>query len=277
MTLQTRNNYFKAGSIISALALAFVISAAFAALPAYPEAMEESAFRSSGLVQWFLNGRMAVSPYIPFISTLGAAVFSLVTLIVIRYSFEKTQSEEIFYIGCFALSMAFECFRIVVPLKNAIGLPGIYLYISSRLLIFGRCLGLFSLFAAGICAAGLRIEKQRNMVITAITVAMILALGIPIDGLSWDSSLNMQSGYVPMFLLVEAGLPVITVLSFFVAAHIRSAKEYIAIGLGILMVFAGRNILLESDTMITPWPGLLFLSAGAWLACSRLHRIYLWI
>jgi len=277
MTLQTRNHSFKAGIIISAVALGIMICAVFTVLSAYPEAMEKSSYRSVGLIQGFVTGRAETYAYTPFFSTLGAVLFSLITISIIRFSFMKTQSEEIFYIGLFVMSMSIECFRTLVPFKTAFEIPSMYLYISSRFLIFSRCFGMFSLFAASLCAAGLKTERQRNVFFSVSLVAMVIALGIPVDGLSWDSTLNVHSGYASTFLLIEAGLPIATVLNFLVAAYNRSTREFITISLGILMVFVGRDILLHSDTIITPIPGILILSAGTWLVCTRLHRVYLWI
>jgi hypothetical protein len=149
--------------------------------------------------------------------------------------------------------------------------------IFSRALVFGRCLGVFSLFAAGICAAGFEVQKQRNIAFVIISVALAVALGIPIDGLSWDSTMSMLSGYSSMFFHVETGILVITVLSFLAAAVAGGQKEYVFIGISVLMIYLGRNVLLYSDTWITPGPWLVFLAAGTWLACTQLHRVYLWM
>ena len=277
MTLQTRNYSFRAGTAVSGAAILFLLFASFAAFSAYPEAMEKNSYRAGGMIQWLITGQVKASAYIPLISVIGSVLFSFVSITLIRFSFVKTQSEEIFYIGFFVTTMAFECFRVMAPLALSRELPEIYLYISSRLLIFSRCFGLFSLFAAGIFAAGLKMKKHRNIIISLGMVAMVLALSIPVDSSSLDSSFNVHSGYASMFKLIETGLPLITVLSFLIAAYNRSAKEYITISLGIIMVFIGRDILINSDTVITPLPGMALLYYGTWLVCSRLHRVYLWL
>jgi hypothetical protein len=65
-------------------------------------------------------------------------------------------------------------------------------------------------------------------------------------------------------------------LSFFISAYTRGSREYIFIGIGSLMVFWGRAVLLSADTWITPLPGLLLLVGGTWIICVQLHRVYLW-
>jgi hypothetical protein len=277
MTLSVRNYCFKAEIITASLALILILAAASSIFPVYPNVGAESARRSAGLVQGFIAAVAEPAPYAPFISMLGAAIYSLISIALIYYFFEKTQSPEIFFVSLFVISFSFECIRIMVPLRTALELSTVYLITTSRVLIFGRYLGLFSLFTASICAAGLEVRKQQNVVFVIIAATLIIALGVPIDGLAWDSSLNMLNGSSSMFLMVEAGILIITAASFFVSAYTKGSKEYAIIGLGCLLAWAGRNILLSADTWITPLPGLVILSAGTWFICTELHRVYLWL
>jgi hypothetical protein len=144
-------------------------------------------------------------------------------------------------------------------------------------LLFGRYFGIFSLFAASVYAAGLKVQKQGNTIFIIIVATLVIALRVPIDGLSWESSLNMISGYTSMFRLVEAGIMIITMISFFISAYSRGAREYVFIGIGSSLVFFGRNVLLSADTWITPLPGLIILGMGTWFICTYLHRVYLWL
>jgi hypothetical protein len=277
MTIQVRNNCFKAEIAIAAAAAVVAVVAAWKIFPAYPEAGAEAVRRSQGIVQGFFSGFIKAAPYVPFVTTLAAVGCSLVSVILIYHSFEKTQSQEILYISLFAFSLAFECVRLMVPLKIEMELSNVYLVMSTRALVFGRYFGLFSLFAASVCAAGLETQKQQNIVFIIIAAALIIAGGIPIDGLSWDSSLKMLLGYSSMLVMIEWGILLITAISFIVSSFTRSAKEYIFIAAGSVLVYLGRNILLNSDTWVTPALGLLFLGAGTWLICTKLHKVYLWL
>ena len=277
MTLNTRNRIFKAESFVTGFSLALTTAVLIWAFSSYPAAVEESAFRPVGLVQGLFIGRANPSPYVPMITTIGAVIYSFVSILIIRNSFVKTQTEEILYISFFTTSLAIECFRTWIPLNASLDLPGIYMHWSSCLLIFGRCFGLFSLFAASICASGLKQRKQRNIILVTIIVALIIAVGIPIDILAWDSSLTMYSGYSSLFWLIEIGVPVLTILNFLIAAYIQSVKDFVFIGLGCFLIHIGRDILLNSDTWFTPLPGIVLLLTGTWLTCSKLHKVYLWM
>jgi hypothetical protein len=208
---------------------------------------------------------------------LSSVLYAFITTILIYYFFEKTQSPEILFFALFVASFSFEALRVMVPLVAVNNLPNVYLVMSSRVLLIARYFGVFSLFAASVYAAGLGEQKQGNIVFIITIAAMVIALGTPVDGLAWDSSLMMVSGYTAMLKMVEVGIVLITAISFFISAYSRGSKEYIFIGIGSLLAFWGRAILLAADTWITPLPGLALLAAGTWIICVQLHRVYLWL
>jgi hypothetical protein len=248
----------------------------FIIIPVYSAVNTETVRPSSGILRIFILPFFKPAPYAPFVSIAGSALYAFITMLLIYYFFEKTQSPEILFFAFFVLSFAFEGIRIMVPIKVIYELPNVYLVMNCRILLFARYFGFFSLFTASVYASGLEVQKQRNIIFVIAVAALMIALGIPIDGLSWDSSLNMISGYSSMFNMVELTIMFITAISFFISAYSRGTKEYIFIGLGSFLVLIGRNILLNADTWAAPFPGLLILSIGTWFVCTQLHRVYLW-
>ena len=277
MTLTNRNRCFKAGITISSLALILVIAAAVIFLSSYQEALAKSVQRPQGFFQRIISGFMAPAANAPFVSAVCAAVYSLAGISLIYYYFEKTQSPEILFIGLFVISFAFECIRTMIPLKLLLNLPTIYLTNSYRILLFGRYFGLFSLFTVSMCTAGLNVRKQETIILVCATTSLIFAVGIPIDALSWDSTLVLLNDYNSTFVLIQMGIIVITTASFLVAAYTRGSGEFIFIGMGALLTFTGRNILFSSDTWISLVPGFLLLCLGTWFICTKYHRLYLWL
>jgi hypothetical protein len=275
MTLQDRNVIFKAGIVFALALFIFTVAGSIVAFPAYPEL--ESARRSTGVVQTIVGRFLAPSPYVPMVSMLAAALYAFITIILIYYFFEKTQCPEILFVAFFVLSFSFEGMRIMTPLKTVREIPALYLAIASRCMLFGRYFGIFSLFAASVCAAGLEIQKQQNIIGVIVMVTLIIALRVPIDTLSWDSSFSMINGYRSMFMMIDTGVLFITVVSFFISAYSRGSREYIFIGTGSFMMLAGRNILISADTWLSPLPGALLLALGTWFVCTCLHKVYLWL
>jgi hypothetical protein len=277
MTLSGRNSVFQAGILLTALCALFVASAAFVTLPACPALAAEVVRRSEGFFHAIIGRFLQTNLFAVHASIAGAVLYALIALILIYHSFETTQSPEILFVAFFAGSFAAEAARLILPLGLIYEIPGLYLLMASRILLFSRYFGIFSLFVASVFAAGLEVQGYRTVILTITTATLIIALGVPIDTQTWDSSLNMINGYVSLFRLIETSVVLFTVISFFIAAYSRGSKEYAVIGTGALLVFFGRNLLLHADTWASPVPGILLLSFGTWFICVRLHRIYLWL
>jgi hypothetical protein len=282
MTLSGRNSVLRVGIALALLSLLIVGIASFKAMPGYPEAQGLAIHRSLDLFRVLSGFLFEKTPFAPYLSMLAAVLYSLGSLLLIYNSFEKTQSPEILFVGLFALSFSFETARIVVPLMQVSPFPNLYLTVAYKALFFGRCFGLFSLFTAGVYASGLEAQKQQDALFVIIFVTLIISLGLPIDGFSWDSSLSMILGdssrsRFPVMSVIDSGVAVITVLSFFVSAWSRGEKEFNLVGIGTIMTLVGRWMLLTGDNWGVLPPAILLLILGLWCICSQLHKVYLWL
>jgi hypothetical protein len=277
MTLSERNTCFKAGIVLAALSIAAITIVSFIVIPAHPDLDEETAIRSVGIIQALISPFLKPALYSVYASIAGSVLYAFIAAILIYYFFEKTQSPEILFIVFFVLSFTVEATRIILPLRRVYAIPSLYQLMAARTLLFGRYFGIFSLFIASVYAAGLEVQKQRTITLVIVAATMIIALGVPIDILTWDTSFNIVNGYISLFRLIETGTFLITLISFFIAAYIRGSKEYIFVGLGAFLALTGRNILLSGDTWVSPLPGIFLLSLGTWFMCTQLHKVYLWL
>jgi len=277
MTLSTRNTIFRLGMLLSFLCLLLCIFTTIKAMSVYAP-LEEELTRRSGGVFYILVGKLfAVNLPAVHWSIAGLALYSLLSIILIFYFFEKTQSPEILFMAFFAVSFSLESLRLLLPLSHVYEISSLYLLTASRVTLFGRYFGIFSLFTASMYAVGFKAQKQRNVFLVISVITLIITLGVPFDTETWDTSLNMIHGYLSMFRLIEVGVLLTTALSFFIAAWVRSSREYVYIGTGSILAFLGRHILLNTDTWAALPAGMLLLVAGTWLICSRLHKTYLWL
>jgi hypothetical protein len=240
--------------------------------------METEITRRSGGIFQALTGKLLDAKLLAVhCCILVSVLYSFFSIIFIYYFFEKTQSPEILFVVLFAASFSLEALRLILPLGWVYELPSLYRLMASRIILFSRYFGIFSLFTAGVFAVGFKTQNQRNVTIIVTVTTLIITLGVPIDTQAWDSSLNMINGYTSMFKLIEAGTFLITMISFFIAAWSRSSHEFVFIGAGSILTFLGRNILLNADTWAGLPIGVLFLAAGTWLICTKLHKVYLWL
>jgi hypothetical protein len=277
MTLSQRNRYFIAGIVLSSLCLLGIFPHITKLSPFYAELSAAAVKRVPGLFQQAAAYFFDAAPLTPFATVVASVTYTLVVSLLVYFFFEKTQSPEILFFGLFTLSFTFEVLRLMLPLKQLYGFSGLFLILGARILFFGRFFGVLSLFASSVYAAGFELQKQGTVVIAIAIAALIVSLGIPIDGFSWDTNLVMVSGYAVILRLAETGILVISVISFFVAAYIRGSREYLVVGLGAFLVFAGRDLLINADTWLTPVPGFIMLCTGTWLISAKLHQVYLWL
>ncbi len=277
MTLSQRNRLVLIGIVLSSLSFLMLILSARTVFPVFADAAAAASRRTFNLVQPLINLLVKPQPYAALVSIIVSCLYAAGTSIFIYFFFEKTHCQEILFFTFFVLSFCFESLRFIVPLNTALNLPRIYLIVAGRIIIFGRIFGILSLFASSIYAAGFQVQKQSQVILIMITISMIIAVGMPIDALSWDSGLNIISGYTMMVLLAEVGIFFFAVISFFAAAYTKGTKEYIRIGIGSLLLFFGRDFLLNCDTWFIIPAALALLSYGTWFICSKLHQIYLWL
>jgi hypothetical protein len=237
----------------------------------------EITHRSEGMLQAFAGKFFDAKLLSVHCTILVLALYSFLTIMLNYYFFEKTKSPEILFVVFFAASFSLESLRLILPLGRVFDFPSLYSLVASRVILFGRLFGVFSLFTASIYGVGYEMQKQRYVIIIITVVSLLIAMGIPIDTQAWDSRLNMVIGYTSMFRLIDIGTFLITAISFFIAAWTHGSRGYVFIGAGSVLVFLGRNILLNADTWAGLPIGLPLLAAGTWLICINIHKLYLWL
>jgi len=276
MTLSERNVFFRAAIAFCAISALLTLAVSWVVVPFY-KTMAETGRRPGEFAQFFL-GRLFEPDYLAVNASLAAlVVFSLVSLFLILSFFEQTSTPELLYISFFIFSFSFEILRLIIPLNMIYTIPSFYLLISIRILLFARYFGIFSMVAAGLCASGLDFQMNRNIILIIIASALVIVTGVPIDIQSWNTSLNVIYGFSSIFRVIEGAAFLTSVISFFIASNVRGSVEYVYIGIGVMFAFIGRYFLLNFDNWAGPIPGIIMLSFGSWSACSKLHKIYLWM
>ena len=276
MTLSERNLFFKIGIVFCALIVLLTLAASFLTVPVY-SAMEENSRRSTDFFQFFINRFIKTDYYAVHASLAASVLFSFIGMLLIHFSFERTTAPEILYIAFFTISFSFEAIRLILPLYLIFNFPSFYLLVAARVLLFARYFGIFSLFTASVFAAGFETQRTRNVILVLFVAVLFVTLGVPIDTQNWDTAFNMINGYSSMFKLIEVTAFFATVISFLVAAYIRSSKDYVFVGIGVILALAGKSILLGTDNWAGPVPGILLLSFGTGFLCSKLHKLHLWL
>jgi hypothetical protein len=218
----------------------------------------------------------APQPYAVWTAILAAVAYAFGALVVIFYLFEKTQSVEVHFFIFFVFSFAVEVARSWLPACLEMGLPSLYISIASRALVFFRCMGMFSLFCAGLYAAGFKIEKEENVLLPLVIITLFIALDIPINIFTCNTSLCVVDGFPAVFRAMNVIVVVLTVLSFVYGAWQRGARVYYYVAAGSLCAFVGRAMLFAADTYVFAVVGFGLLVIGTYFICRHLREYYLW-
>lgn len=274
MTLSRHIQILKIGIGIAAIFLVGVCLFSWKIIPTFPELLKNAQNRSE--FSYIAGLFPQPSPYAAFVTVAASLVYALSALIMIFYFFEKTQSVEVHFFIFFIFSFMFEILRLTLPFQNAFKISGVFLDLSARMLVFCRYFGMFSLFIASLYAAGLKIEKEENILFPLVVITMFLSISVPINIFTYDTSLCMANAYPFVFKITGYIAGFFTVLSFFYGAWHGGTKEYYFIGIGSFLVFIGRLILIDADIYVLAFTGFLLLVAGTYLICRYLRRIYLW-
>jgi len=277
MTLSERNTFFKIGIIFCSICTLFMAAASFLIMPVFSDLMGEYTRRPGNIFQVLTGFFMGNDYYAVYVSLAASVLYSLLSIIFIHFFFERTSSPEILYISFFTISFAFEAVRFILPLQQFFYFSLFYVGLAARILLFARFFGIFSIFTAGLCSAGLEVQKTRNVIFVLIVTAMVITVGVPIDYSNWDTSLNIVNSYNTTFTLVSMAVFITTMISFLIAAKIHDSREYAYIAIGIMLALAGRGFVINVDNWTSIVPGIILLSIGTVILCSKLHKIHLWL
>lgn len=277
MTLSGRNRLVILGILWSSLMFVILVFFTVQTFSVFPQINQQAVSRPSGFVHALLAPILKSNSYTPLGSMIISVVYSLAGIITVYVLFEKTQAPEILFFANFILSLSLEISRMAIPLINYYGISLTYGIFTGKMLLFSRLFGLFSLFLASVYAAGMDMQRYGMLLILNASICLALASGVPVDSMSWDTTLALRFGFADMFLLIEATIVGITILSFFISIKNKSSKDYVYVSIGIVMVLLGREILLHADTYVELFLAVPIFSLGTWMYYKNLHQYYLWL
>jgi hypothetical protein len=231
----------------------------------------------AGALGSFHLGEAAFSSHYLAAAGVGlCALFASLCLGYILYSFRKTVSAEIYFFSFWVLSVGLELFRLVI-FDLAAGGGSIYWEIvSTKVLLFARYAGYFSLFVSGLYAAGFRNEKLGTVAAIILAISLGLATAMPVNTGSFAPTLELRAGYVELNAGLVLVVALVTVANYLYAARTSGEASYRLVALGAAIFLVGHRLLTTQWNPIALIAGFVLLVAGAWLFVSRLHSYYLW-
>lgn len=274
MTLVVRNRLFLAFFICSViycacLAGVFIYSAFFAGTFLAPDAP----IRTFSLFSSILTYRFTAS-------IAGIFLFLLyvpLTVFILYFHFEKTQSLEILFFAGFLLGILPEGLRILIPVDALWQTSSTTLIILGRAIISGRMLTHLSLlFASLFVNVEHRQSVERNCIIVFL-VAVAVGFLYPLNTQYVTTTCTVLWGYRTMFTILRVFLFLLSLSSIIIRALVSGSADLYreALGYGLLMI--GYSLLTVSDSYVLLIASGSLLVAGTVLYLQSIHRQYLWL
>lgn len=275
MTLSARNRVLLAGIIISSL---FFLVAVVSVLTAYARGVTMSGLVIEGVQYWWMTNReypAGSGLWVPW-ALIGVTGVSVAAGYLLRQSFRKTVSYEIFFFIIFLLSISTDGVRVGQLLFAVWKIPPYFGMVLTRLNYLGNFMGLFALFASSLYAMNIQYQKLGTILGLAVFVAFVLSASLPVDSSELYRSLLYKVGFEKGLLIVVIGFELFTLLDYLHAAIVRGSSEYFLIPVAVFMVIAGRELLFFLGSPATTAVGGALLIGGTVLYGKRLHALYLW-
>ena len=202
-------------------------------------------------------------------------LFSVVSLYVIRFTFLKTNSSEIFFYSLFLISLVFDLSRSYIAVFSYFRIPEYYNIYISRVCYFGKFFGLSSLFLAAFFTSDAETKKTETAAAIIILTAYMLASSIPFSTYKLATMIQ-QPGYFSYFAFAVISIEVLTVLIFILNYFQSGNREYLALSMSMILIFTGRETTFFISEPYIFATGLALLASGTVLFSNKVHQIYSW-
>lgn len=262
MTLAARNTILVIGVILTILALLAFAVAGYALLLG-PYADEELSVPRTQ--SWF-GAQWEVGPLGAYRSLAAVGLVGVVSAAGVTVSarlFRRVSSAEIYFMTLFLITLSAELFRIGQPLVEVAELPVYVNVLITRLVLFGRLVGAFSLFAAGIYSAGADYPRIGTVTALLVLLAFLIVYFIPVDSERMNATFVHVTGGREGVDLMLGFLSLGTIANYAIAWWRGHRERGGSIALAIMAVVAGKLLVLHVPALVPLAIGVGLLTAGA--------------
>jgi hypothetical protein len=222
----------------------------------------------------FSPTRISVNELLAIIGASVSAGLGLLMALVYLGLFRRTPALSVFFVTWFFLTMAFDVFKYGQIILPASPWPQLTAEIS-RVGIFGHLTGVMAIFAAGLYAGGVRMQRHGTAIIVASLIALGLSWSIPIDTGSLPANLIHRAGIGTSLQATLVLLIAVSVVNF-VHAAVNSGNPRGLITAGAVALLAtGREILFYRVEPLSMALGAVAVLAGGILFAGQNYRDFL--
>jgi hypothetical protein len=253
-----------AGVMLAAAALVFAL---FAAMPAAARALQDLPANT----WWFLYGsgpHGSPAALVRIAGAIAAAAVSLAAAFSARRLYRAVPSPILPFLGLFLFSLSFECLRAAAAWLYAADRSIEAAVVLTRVIYWGRFVGLLSLLGAALYCADVRYRKYAVPAGIALVVSFAMAAYIPIDRTVFLAQLTWKLGDEQGVWFVTLVISLLVLAASSATVISRGDRRCLPITAGFALLMVSRELLFFSLAPLAQGCGLLCLAAGA-ILCLR--------
>jgi len=275
MTLAARNTIVVIGVILTFLVLVAFAVAGYALLFG-PYAGEELPVPRT---QTWFGAQWQVGRLSAYRSLAAAGLVGLVSVVGVAVSarlFRRVSSAEIYFMTLFLMTLSVELLRIGQPLAEVADMPIHVGGLITRIVLFGRLVGAFSLFAAGVYSAGADYPRIGTVTALLVLLAFLIVYFVPVDSERMNATFVHMTGGREGIDLMLGFLSLGTIANYAIAWSRGHRERGGSIALAIAAVVVGKLLVLHVPTLapLAVGAGLLIAGTASFILVNRSY--FLW-
>jgi len=262
-------------SAASALLLLLVAGAVLgiAALLAMPVLLD----RLRGLQEnawWFLYRDPGTGAAPPALWRIGAAaaatLVSLAATLRARAISRRESSPVIPFLMMFFFSLGLECLRAGTAVLFATDGPVSFSILLTRVIYWGRFVGVLGLLIAGLYCANLKYRRFFLLAGVVLLVSFAMAAYIPMDRTVFLAQLTWKLGDEQSVWFVNLAIGLLAMFTGAAAGLARRGPRFVRLAIGLVLLVASREFMFFALQPAPLATGLIMQAAGAVLSLRAL-------
>jgi len=191
-----------------------------------------------------------------------------------RALYRKGSSPILPFLMMFLFSLGLECLRAGTALLYAADSSIAVSLVLTRIIYWGRFVGLLSLLCAGLYTIELKYRRFLVLAGVVFLVSFAMAAYIPMDRTVFFAQLTWKLGDEQGVWFVNTVIGILSVATVGAAALSRRDRRYLLLACGLVLLLVSREFLFFAVDPLLLGAGLVFLAGGVLLCLRTLSVIY---
>ncbi len=276
MTIAQRNILLKTGIIITALlTITSIVLTIFLINKFYLQSLADI---GTQIQPEFLSALPLFRPMeiIILFQSIFFPLVALITLGMILFLFEKTQTIEVAYFSVFIFIISIEALRLFVPALKLWERPVIFTVLLSKTVFFCRIYAISAILISALFAAYPFTRHSKSVLFAISVFAFSVTFAIPANTSTLMTNFLIQSGFSNIDKIIFAVFALIASLTYYIRGKQSNIKEYITAAWSTFLILFGYMLLLTTASILPLITGIVAFITGTYYYLSAIHKYHLW-